>query len=1110
MASEDGVWYERGARTREASMTRSFSRWMRNLPVFVALVLLPLARAAPGSSVPDWENPEVFGRNKEPAHCTLMPYPDEATALVGTREASPFFRSLDGRWRFHWVRTPAERPAGFHEPGYDVSGWDEIPVPSDWELQGYGIPIYSNSAYPFSPTDPRPPHIPHEWNPVGSYRTQFTVPEEWAGRRVFLHFDGVKSAFYLWINGDPLGYSQGSRTPAEFDVTSHLRDGANVLAAEVYRWCDGSYLEDQDTWRLSGIDRDVFLFSTPTVHLRDFFLRSDLDAQYRHATLRVTARVRNYGSAPAGPHTVEVALLDPAGSPVGDPLVAGTTRGLAPGEEGLLEMEARVVDPLKWSAETPRLYTALLTLKDSAGRVTEVERSRLGFREVQIRDAQLFVNGVSIKLKGVNRHEHDPDTGFTLSLEDMERDVVLIKRANMNTVRTSHYPNDPRWYALCDRYGLYLVDEANMETHGVSYGLNRLPGSLPEWREAAVDRMRSVVQRDKNHPSVILWSLGNEAGHGDNIRAMAEYAHRVDPTRPVHYRQMNSVADLDSLSYQTVEWHVERARENPDRAFLAEEYAYARGNAVGNLKEYQDAFESHRQLIGGLIWDWADKALRKYTPEGTMFWAYGGDYGPPGTPSDGTMVCNGIVGPDRDPEPEYFEVVKVFQPVAVEPVDLLRRRVRVRSKHDFVNLDYADVRWELTADGEAIQSGRLPGLDLPARGARELTVPFEPPSPEPGREYFLRISFVLREDAPWAPKGHVVAWEQLPVPIEVPPSLPADGTSMPPVELRTSPERYTVLGGDFSVAVGRESGALESIVHRGEERMASPLVPNFWRVPVDNGMENHWDHATNTPTGGMPFRLGVWRDAGATRRVLSVTAKRLSPHAVEIVTHAMLAPGDSDDYTLYTVYGSGDVVIERSFRPENLKLPDIPRFGVQMAVPGRFHTMSWYGRGPHESYDDRKTGAAVGRYSGRVEDLIHDYVRPQENGNRTDVRWATLTDEKGDGLLAVGMPLLNVSAWPYTMEDLEKATHVNELPRRDTITWNLDLRQMGVGGDDGWTERARPHPQYTLPVKTYGYRFRLRPWSASMGPPDDVARRRFPEPSDEPWRNLPPVVVPGE
>ncbi len=1089
-------------------MSRSPARWTSRFSLLCGLTLFALVTAAPGSEVLDWENPEVFGRNVEPAHCTLMPYPDEATALAGTREASPFFRLLSGRWKFHWVRRPADRPLEFYRPGYDVSGWDEIPVPSNWELQGYGIPIYTNTTYPFSPTDPRPPHIPHEWNPVGSYRMEFDLPEGWKGRRVFLHFEGVKSAFYLWVNGEKVGYSQGSMTPAEFDVTDHLREGSNVLAAEVYRWCDGSYLEDQDTWRLSGIYRDVFLFSTPNVHLRDFFLRADLDAQHRDATFHVTARVHNYGSSSAEPHTVEVSLLDAAGATVGGrPLITGSTTGLAAGDEGLIEMKAEVVDPLKWSSEKPHLYTVLLALKNASGRVLEVERASFGFREVEIRDAQVFVNGVSIKLKGVNRHEHHPDTGFTLSTEDMVRDIELIKQANMNTVRTSHYPNDPRWYALCDRYGLYLLDEANMETHGLSYGLNRLPGSLPEWRAASVDRMASVMQRDKNHPSVIFWSLGNEAGHGDDIRAMAEYAHRVDPTRPVHYRQMNSVVDLDSLSYQTVEWHVERAREVPDRAFLAEEYAYARGNAVGNLKQYQDAFESHKQLVGGLIWDWADKALRKHTPDGRMYWAYGGDYGPSGTPSDGTMACNGIVGPDREPEPEYFEVVKVYQPVAVEGVDLLRGRLRIRSKHDFVRLGYTEILWELAADGEVVQSGSLPAPDVPARGERELVVPFDAPAAEPGREYWLKVSFVLREDAPWAPKGHVVAWEQFPLPIGVAPPPRVDVASMSRVELRTSPERFTVVGADFSVAVGRESGALESIVHEGKERVASPLVPNFWRVPVDNGMENHWDHATNTPIGGMPIRLGVWRDAGPTRRVVSVTAEPISPRVVEIVTHVVLAPGDSDDYTVHTVYGSGDVVIERSFRPENLKLPEIPRFGMQMAVPAEYDTMTWYGRGPQESYDDRKTGAAVGRYSGRVEDLIHDYVRPQENANRTDVRWMTLTDTEGDGLLAVGMPLLNVSAWPYTMEDLEKATHIHELPRRDTVTLNLDLRQMGVGGDDGWTERARPHPEHTLPAKTYGYRFLLRPWSASMGPPGDVARRDFPDLAKKPWQNLPPVEV---
>jgi beta-galactosidase len=685
----------------------------------------------------------------------------------------------------------------------------------------------------------------------------------------------------------------------------------------------------------------------------------------------------------------------------------------------------------------------MLTVKNASGEEIEVERCNFGFHKVEVKDAQIFVNGVPVIAKGVNRHEHDPDYGFIVPLSRMIQDLRLIKQVNMNMVRTSHYPNTPIWYDLCDKYGIYLMDEANMESHKVSYGLNRLPGSDPKWRAASVDRMASVVQRDKNHPSVIFWSLGNEAGFGDNIRAMAEYARQADPTRLLQYRQMNSVVDTDNLSYQTVGWIINWAKEHPDRPYLMEEYAYARGNAVGNLQEYQDAIESHKQLVGALIWDWADKALRKFDSKGKMFWAYGGDYGPPGTPSDGTMIADGIVGPDRDPEPEYYEVKKVYQYIKAEPVDLANGKIRIHNKYDFLSLDFVDITWELTADGKVIQNGSLPKMSLAPKKQQNVTVPFRKPQLKPGTEYWLKITFALAENAIWAERGHVVAWDQFKLPFDAPSPAAEDLAAMPNLKLQQSLDAITVTGRNFSLTVSKKTGAIESFTFDDRELIAAPLVPNFWRKPTDNDIEEKWDHTTETPIGGMPIRLGVWRHAAQNRRVESVTAEQLKPQIVRITAYAVLPPGDSNYYTTYTVYGSGDVIVENNLKPDNLKIPELPRVGTQMAIPGEFDTMTWYGRGPQETYADRKTGAAVGVYSGSVEELIHDYVRPQENANRTDVRWLALTNKDDTGLLAVGMPLLSVSAWPYTMEDLEKAKHINELPRRDTITVNLDYKQMG-------------------------------------------------------------------
>jgi beta-galactosidase len=1056
----------------------------------VILAAILLSSTSTIAQVPDWEDPEMFDQNKEPAHCTLTPYPDVATASRGIRKDSPYFKLLNGTWKFHWVKKPGHRPRDFYKPDYEVSKWDDIPVPSNWELQGHGIPIYTNVTHPFAPENPDPPYIPHDYNPVGSYRTEFTIPSDWKNRQVFLHFDGVKSAFYLWINGEKVGYSQGSMTPAEFNITKYLREGNNVLAAEVYRWCDGSYVEDQDTWRLSGIYRDVYLFSTPNVHLRDFFVRSHLDEQYHDAVLKVTAKLRNYSDKPAGKHTVEVLLLDANGKSVAESVLASdSVNSIAGGAEHVIEMQADIDTPHKWSAETPYLYSVILILKDPSGKTIEVESCYFGFRKIEVKNGQILVNGVPTIFKGVNRHEHDPDSGFVVPISRMIQDIKLTKQANMNMVRTSHYPNTPVWYDLCDRYGIYLMDEANMESHKISYGLNRLPGSDPKWTAASVDRMASVVQRDKNHASVIFWSLGNEAGFGDNIKAMADYARKHDPTRLLQYRQMNSVVDTDNLSYQTVEWCIDWVKEHPDRPYLMEEYAYARGNAVGNLQEYQTAIETHENFVGALIWDWADKALREYSEDGKMFWAYGGDYGPPGTPSDGTMIADGIVGPDRDLEPEYYEVKKVYQYIKAKPVDLAKGEIRIRNKYDFLSLDFVDISWELTEGGKVIQQGSLPKMNLPPKRAENVVVPFRRPELKPRAEYHLKITFTMADDTLWANRGHVVAWDQFELPFDVAAKDTEDIEDiedMPGVTLTEGADAFITAGKNFTVTIGKKTGAIQSYTFEGKEFLTSPLIPNFWRKPTD--------HTTETPTGGMPIRLGVWKTASRDRTVKSVTAEQVKPQVVRILTHVVLPAGigDTDYYHTYTIYGSGDVVIKNDLVPESLKIPEMPRLGMQMAIPGQFNTMTWFGRGPHESYWDRNTGAAVGLYSGLVENLIHDYVRPQENANRTDVRWVAFTDDDGFGLLAVGMPLLYASAWPYTMEDLDKAKHIHELPRRDTVTVNLDYKQMGVGSDDGWTERARPHPEYRLPLNTYSYSFRLQAVAPTMGDIGKLARRALP------------------
>lgn len=1060
------------------------------LPPTLCLLALGTPSAGTVERTEDWQDPMVVGRNRQPAHATLVPYATIEQALSGRRDASPFYRSLNGRWKFQYASKPADRSRDFFRADFDDRDWADIVVPSNWQLQGYDKPIYLNTRYPWAPDDPRPPFIPPDYNPVGSYRARAEIPAAWAGRRVFLHFAGVNSAFYLWVNGEPAGYSEDSMTAAEFDVTPYLRPAQNVIAVQVFRWSDGSYLEDQDTWRLSGIYRDVFLFSTPAVHIADFAVRTDLDDDYRDATLLVRPRLRVFDGTKADGWRVEARLFDPDGAAVFPAPLAMEAKAIL--EESFPQrdtnafglLQAKVANPRKWSAETPDLYTLVLSLSDADGHVVETESARVGFREVEIQDGRFLLNGRPIRLYGVNRHEHDPDTGQAVPYERMVQDVELMKRSNINAVRTSHYPNDPKWYELCDRYGIYLIDEANLETHGVT---GRLTND-PQWLLAFVGRAVGMVERDKNHPSILLWSLGNESGMGPNHAAMAGWIHAHDPTRPVHYEGAAAKprdpdwVDVVSRMYTRIPELDAMSKDPGDtRPIMLCEYAYARGNAVGNLKEYWDLIESRDRLMGAFIWDWVDKGFRRRDAKGREFWAYGGDYGD--VPNDGTMVCNGLVLPDRTPEPEFHEVQKVHQRIDTTAVDAAAGRLRVRNDYDFQRLDFVEVAWDVTEDGRVVREGRFPAPALEPKREDDLLIPLQRPAPQPGRESFLNVRYVLKADTPWAKRGHVVAWEQIALPPG--PAAPSAAlASVPAVELRESAEAFTIRGPGFSVAIGRASGALESLRSGDREMLSKPLVPNFWRVPLDNDIGF-------LLLNDMPKRCAVWRTAGPQRRVITVRAERTSPQAVRVTAESVLPAASSPYSTTYTVHGSGDVLVEALFTPGGA-LPELPRFGMQMAVPATLGTMTWLGRGPHENYWDRHSGAPVGRYSGRVDQLIHDYVRPQENGNRTDVRWIALTDAGGTGLLAVGLPHLSVSAWPYTMEDLEAATHTNELPRRDTITVNLDYRQTGVGGDDGWG--ARPHAEYTLDPRPYAYRFRLRAYAPGMGSIDEVARRVLPTP----------------
>ena len=1016
----------------------------------------------------DWQDPAVYQRNKLPAHVPLGAYPDTESALACDRSKSPYTMSLNGAWKFHFSERVADAPEGFSADSFDASGWDEIDVPSNWQMRGYGQPVYKNICWPFEPNPPFPP----EQNETGCYRRTFTIPDEWAGRRVYLSFEGVDSALQLWINGVEVGYSQGSRLPAEFEITSYLRPGTNTVAARVLRYCDGTYLEDQDTWRLSGIYRDVVLYSKPQAAIADFSVRTELDAECVDAVLTVHTEISNATSSPDADYTVEAMLYDADGAAVLDgPDVAAFDGG--PGWSGAGHSIV-VRAPKKWTAETPNLYTLVLALKDKAGSVVDVESCRVGFRKIEVVDSQVCVNGVPVKFKGVNRHDHDDKNGAAVTVESMIQDIKLMKQFNFNAVRTSHYPNDSGWYDLCDEYGLYLIDEANIETHGVG----GLLANDPAWAGAFLERGIRMVERDKNHPSIIFWSLGNESGYGPNHDAMAAWMRAHDPTRLIHYEGAfrGSATDVVSRMYSATKDIVTILDDETDtRPFVLCEYAHAMGNSTGALQDYWDLIEQRPQFIGAFVWEWVDHGILRTDESGREYWAYGGDFGE--RRHDSNFCCDGLVWPDRTPHPGMWECRKVLQPVGVKAVDLLGGKIAVRNKYQFSNLDILIGSWELTAGGVAIEAGTLGTLDVAPGESDEVTIPFSQPELQPGTEYHLLMTFALAEDAPWAPKGHVLATEQFAMPYDVPAAAATKVSDMPPLQLHDARDKVRIAGDGFGVAFSKSDGSMTSLTVSGAELLADGLRPNFWRAPTDNDNCGWSDGYSDS-----------WREAGLDRlvpEVLGVDVATICPQVVRVAVRCRLAAEGGEAgfncETVFRVHGNGNIVIESEVHADDA-LPVLPRVGMRMALRGGCENFAWYGRGPHECYWDRKSGAHVGRYESSVVDLYVPYIFPSENGTRADVRWAALTDRDGRGLLVVGMPLVYVNAQHHMIEDLANATHTNELERRDEITLCVDHLHMGVGGDDSWSQSTRP--EHLIEPGRFEYSVRLRPL---MGKGDDPA-----------------------
>ena len=1009
------------------------------------------------------EDLTLYGRGRLAAHAFYIPHAHLADALTRERERSPWYRSLNGTWRFRYVANPADRPVGFWRDDADLAGWDSISVPGNWEALGFGIPIYTNFNYLYPPN---PPFVPHDDNPVGSYRRSFTVPDAWRGRRVILHFGSIKSAGFVWVNGREAGFAKGSKTPAEFDVTDLLRAGENTVAIQIYRFSDGDYLEDQDYWKISGLERDVFLYAVPATHIRDFWARPSLDSTLQHGTLALDVTLAHPGAGRAGAVRVSASLLGPDGRTVlARPLGASVTLGARP--ESTFTLSAEIPAPERWTAETPRLYTLVLALVDGRGDTAEVITQRVGFRRVEVRGGLLLVNNVPIIIRGVNRHEHDPVTGRYVTEESMRRDNALMKQANMNAVRTSHYPNDPRWYDLADEYGLYVIDEANIESHGMGFNPDSTLGNNPAWQFAHLDRTTRMVERDKNHPSVIIWSLGNEAGDGVNFVATAAWIHRRDPSRPVHYERTRGEApyvDMISVMYPPAERLLAYASTWHARPLIMCEYAHAMGNSEGNLQDDWDIIYAHPQLQGGLIWDWVDQGLAARTSDGRPYFAYGGDYGPPGTPSDQNFLFNGLVAPDRTPHPHYYEVRKVYQPINTRMPS--PGAVRVVNRYAFRDLAHVTMRWFVTADADTVVRGERADLAIPPRDSADVPLALPAFRGAPGAEYLLTVTYVLKHDEPFLPAGTVVAWDQFPLAVPVQPiaTLP----QIPDAALVQDSSRITVTGPRVRAVFDRSMGTLTSLTWDGTELIRTGPEPNFWRAPTDNDFGN-----------GMPRRLRVWRRAGPDRHVERIAARQVSRQHVAVEIEQSLHAGGARLFTTYDVYGSGDIVVRNRFVPGDSTLPELPRLGMRLTMPAGFDSVTWFGRGPQETYWDRKTGAAVGLYRAAAADFYSPYERPQETGTRADVRWMAVTNASGTGLLAVGAPLLEASAMNVLQDDLDEGQakinrHAYMVPRRPFTEVRLDWHQMGVGGDNSWG--ALQHAEFRLPATTsYRYAFRLEP-----------------------------------
>ena len=1011
----------------------------------------------------EWENPRVLDRNKEAPRAYFITYASAEKAIGANKETNELFKSLNGLWKFSLVKRPQDRPTDFFKVDFKDAHWDEIKVPSNWELEGYDTPIYTNIVYPFPAN---PPYVDNQYNPVGTYRRTFSVPANWDGKEVVLNFGSISGYATIYVNGEEVGMTKAAKTPAEFIITDYLRDGENTLAVQVTRWHDGRYLEDQDFWRLSGLERSVFLQAVPKLTIWDYFLKSGLDANYRHGEFDLAVKLREFDGSNISGAALKVELLDDNGKTVYQS--SKTVKGA--GQE--LSFATTVRNVKRWSAEEPNLYRYVIKLVDAHGKTLAAVSKKTGFREVEIKDAQLMVNGMSVLVKGVNRHEHHETKGHTPDREIMLKDIQLMKQNNINAVRMSHYPHAPEWYDLCDEYGLYVVDEANIETHGMGaewqawFDKSKHPAYLEEWAPAHLDRIHRLVERDKNHPSVIIWSMGNECGNGPVFYDAYKWMKDRDNTRLVQFEQAGENEDTDIVCpmYPSI-GNMKRYAEATDktRPFIMCEYSHAMGNSSGNFQEYWDIIMGSKQMQGGFIWDWVDQGLLTKDDNGKEFWAYGGDLGGFFLQNDENFCANGLVTPDRQAHPALHEVKKVYQNILFSREG--GSKIKVRNLFDFTNLSQYVFKWEWVEDGKVVKTGDF-NVDLAPHGEKVVILDL-PEVPAGETENFVNVYAYTKTSSPLIPANHEVAREQFAM---------NDGQyfeqiGSPSGKLQFEEKEGKLLFssetvvGEFDLNQGRFR---RYTLKDGEPWLIRSFpTPYFWRAPTDNDFGNQ-----------MPSRLAVWSVAHEGQKVVDVQVGEKTSAGLPITVKYNLTSIDAPYTVAYLIQEDGSVKVTASLDLEGRNLPELPRYGMRMELPGQYENLSYYGRGPWENYSDRKHSSFVGIYKDKVANQFYwDYMRPQESGNKTDARWLELRNDAGQGIQIQGLQPISFSALNVSVEDLDpglnkKQQHPTDIKPHDTVFLHIDWKQRGLGGDNSWG--AYPHREYLLTDKQFEYSYVIR------------------------------------